>query len=227
MKKYYLIALLMLSIQLNSWSQCDNDVSTDPNNPTNKALPDDESTGIPYDLDERYLNGFDWWTPSSYVLDNMEFNSTQPYGPMSNIQSSSVLPYYSYLNKFSSTGIAPDEMNPQNGWELLLANLGRYPDDQTLHSEIDLQSIPYLVFYHRYKGTIRVFVRYGYNTFPNDAVDGVKMNLFYDLNGNSNNLSGILRHGEGVDRTLDQPTNTTALTAVAPPNGALNFWISV
>jgi hypothetical protein len=124
MKKYYLLALLMLSIQFNSWSQCDNEVSTDPNNPTNEALPDDASTGIPYELDERYLNGFDWWTPSSYNLDSMYYNfPNDQYGPMSNIQSSSVLPYYSYLNKFSSTGIAPEEMNPQNGWELLLINV--------------------------------------------------------------------------------------------------------
>lgn len=83
-----------------------------------------------------------------------------------------------------------------------------------------------MVFYHRYKGTIRVFVQYGYNALPVNAIDGVKINLYYNRQNDPQNLSGIFRLGEGIDRTLDQATNIERLTTTAPPNGQNNFWMS-
>lgn len=231
MKKLYTITFTIIwvlsGVHFTGLAQCDNGVSTDPSNPTNGALPDDASSGPPYVQDTRYLNGLDWWNAANYPLDNMWYNPTQPYGNMSNIQSPHTpAGYYSYLNKNSSTGIAPEEMNPENGWELLLVNLGRYPDDITVHNNIELNSVPYLVFYHRYKGIIRVFVQYGYNETPPNAIDGVKINLYYNRVNDPYNLSGIFRLGEGIDRTLDQKTNTERLSAVAPKQGQQNFWMS-
>lgn len=104
----------MCSAKFTSFSQCDNGVSTDPSNATNNELPDDASSGAPYTQDNRYLNGLDWWTPSAYTLDNMEFNLGQPYGPMNNIQPSSVAPYYEYLQKSSSSGIAAGQFRAEN-----------------------------------------------------------------------------------------------------------------
>lgn len=123
------------------------------------------------------MNGFDWWTPNQYVLTNMQYNQMQPYGNMSNIQSAIILSDYSYLNK----ALGAEEMLPQNGWELLLSNLGFYPDNETPHNNIDIQTTPYLVFYNRYKGIVRVFVQYGYNQPPTSSINGVKINMRYTV----------------------------------------------
>lgn len=219
MKRLILILVCVVAV-LSMYAQCDNGVSTDPGNPTNNSLPDVGSASN--NPDSRYLNGFDWWTPSDYTLTNMEYNASQPYTYMSNIQSSGVLPAYSYLNK----SLGAEEMNPQNGWELLLVNLGRYPDDITVHTFQTFKSVPYIVLYNRYRGLIRVFVRYGNNEPPNNAVDGVKINLYYKTQNNPENLSGLLRSGQSVQRSLDQPTEVKALSAIAEPNGLANFWLS-
>ena len=223
------IKVLVLTFTLSSgyiFSQCDNNVSTHPDGPTNDALPDDSASSVPYTMDERFLNGWNWWLPNSYNLTNMEFNPGQPYGSMTNIQSINQQPYYSYLKHNPLDQMSADQMKPENGWELLLVNMGRYPDNETVHENEELTVAPYLVFYHRYTGVVRVFVRYGYNTFPNDAINGVKINLYYDTDANSNNLSGLFRLGDGLDRCLDRPTKVSRLSAVAPPNGQANFWLS-
>jgi hypothetical protein len=222
---YTLICITFLSVD-HLFAQCDNNVSTNPNNPTNDALPDDSVSTIPYTMDERFLNGLDWWSPSSYNLTNMEFNPGQPYGSMSNIQTINQQQYYTYLKHNPLSPMSAEQMNPENGWELLLVNLGRYPDNTTVHGKEGFNVVPYLVFYHRYTGVVRVFVRYGNNTFPNDAINGVKINLYYNTDGAPNNLSGIFRLGDGLDRTLDQTTKVSRISAVAPPNGQANFWLS-
>jgi len=227
MKRIIFTITLLTFLSVNdSIAQCDNNVSTNPTNPTNNALPDDPASSSPYTMDNRFLNGLDWWSPSSYNLTNMEFNPGQPYGSMANIQTINQQQYYTYLKHNPLNNVSADQMNPENGWELLLVNLGRYPDDVTTHNNGELNVVPYLLFYHRYTGVIRVFVRYGNNTFPNDAINGVKINLYYNTDGAPNNLSGLFRLGDGLDRTLDQTTKVSRLSAVAPPNGQSNFWLS-
>jgi len=136
MKLKLMISILLLIIGSNQLiTQCVNNVSTNPNNPTNNSLPDVGSM-TPYIYDQRYLNGFDWWTPNQYVLNNMQYNPNQPYGNMSNIQSAIILNDYNYLNK----ALGAEEMTPQNGWELLLSNLGYYPDNVTPHNYNDIQT---------------------------------------------------------------------------------------
>ena len=207
------------------YAQCVNNISTNPTNPTNNSLPELDN-GVPYnDVDERYLNRFDWLTPSHYTLTNMQYNVNQPYDIMENIQSQQVLGYYSYFKKTIGPTIQ-ETMNTENGWELLLSNLGYYPDNITEHDETGLRAQPYLVFYNRYRGVIRVFVQYGYNQPPVDAVDGVKINLKYKVPEGSANLSGIFRLAEGIDRALNQETNVQAMSAVAPTNGTNNYWLS-
>lgn len=218
MKKIIYTIILLFAVSVDySFSQCDNNVSTNPNNPSNSSLPDDSTSSIPYTMDNRFLNGLDWWSPSSYTLTDMEFNPGQPYGTMTNIQTINQQQYYTYLKHNPLDSMSADQMNPENGWELLLVNLGRYPDNVTAHGEEEFNVVPYLVFYHRYTGVIRVFVRYGNNTFPPLAINGVKINLYYNTDGNQNNLSGLFRLGDGLDRTLDQTTTVSRLSAIAPP----------
>lgn len=221
--------LFCILIVFRGYSQCNGNMSTDPYNAQNNELPDINqqiSNPLPpYVIDERYLNGFNWWLPNEYDLEpNMEFNPGQPYQFMSNIQHPSQQPYYNYLKKH----LGYEELNIQNGWELLLVNIGRFPDNESVLGEQSLRAIPYIVLYNRYRGIVRVFVQYGRNEAPPNAVDGVKINLRYDDSpqGTTSNLSGLLRLGSGVDKTLDQPTETQYLTTIVPTNGQYNFWMS-
>jgi hypothetical protein len=226
------VSILFSLIAFFATSQCDNEVSTNPSNPSNNSLPDLESSGIPYSYDERYYNGFDWINGntgqnSGYRLDNMIYNQNQPYGNMSNIQSPNVAPFYTYLNK----ALGAEEMNPQNGWELLLVNLGTYPDNQTDHPFTDLQFTPYIVLYNKYQGVVRVFVTYGRNQKPEGSIDGVTISLSFALSLQEgdlyfNNASGLLRYGKGNDVALDQTTKTTVLSAVGKNPGGENKWYS-
>ncbi len=216
----------MLLLVIQAKSQCDNEVSTNPLAPTNLALPD--STGAVNNPDERYLNGLDWINgnipgTTGYSLTNMYYNfPSQPLVQMSNIQNSNIATDYSYLN----TALGAELMTNSVGWELLLVNLGRYPDNTTPNPDFSLNVVPYLVFYNRYSGIVRVFVQYGANEPPTNTVAGVKINLYYNINQNANNLSGIFRLGEGNDKALDQPTDILRLAAIAPRNGQNNFWMS-
>lgn len=222
---FWMVLVLTNPVQL--FAQCAPWVSTNPSDPFNPNKPDVVQSGTPsppYIQDDKYLNGFNWWTPIEYVLEPfMQFNPGQPYNFMSNIQHPSILPYYTYLRK----DLGAEELTPQNGWELLLVNLGRYPDNQTSLTEMSLSAVPYIVLYNRYRGVIRVFVQYGRNEVPQTAIDGVQIYLEYvQPVGNNGNVSGLLRLGQGLDRTLDQNSVTRTLSVVAPTNGLYNFWMS-
>jgi hypothetical protein len=230
MKKIFntLLCISLLSSSATQvFAQCAPWVSTNPSAPFNPHRPDvvqPQNPAPPYNQDNKYLNGFNWWNPIGYVLEPfMAFNPGQPYGFMSNIQHPSILPYYSYLRK----DLGAEELTPQNGWELLLVNLGRYPDNQNQLTEMSFSAVPYIVLYNRYRGVIRVFVQHGRNEVPNSAIDGVQIYLEYEKPPNDNgNVSGLLRLGQGLDRTLDQNSVTRTLSVVAPTNGLYNFWMS-
>jgi hypothetical protein len=223
-----LIMFISVFIKTDVTAQCENQVSTNPQNAYNSALPDLQSSGIPYAYDYRYENGFDWINGNDvldnkeYKLTNMMYNPTQPYGNMANIQDPLLVGYYKYLNK---DVLKNEEMNTQNGWELMLVNLGKYPDDVTEHSLTTLNVVPYLVFYNRYRGVLRVFVQYGYNQPPTNSINGVKIDLFYEKEEGVN-VSGVLRLAEGKDRSLDQETNVLKMTTFAPKIAQQVFWMS-
>jgi hypothetical protein len=191
-------------------------------------LPDSVgSSGIPYATDSRYLNAFDWINgvnlPANkgYYLHNMQFNSTQYYDTMNNIQDVNMDEYYSYLNPLDGA----EPMTNQNGWELMLLNLGLYPDG-SVHGATSLQKIPYMLFYNRYTGILRVFAQYGYDD-NQSAVKGLRVDLAYlNFNQNIQNRSGILRLGNGFDRTMDTTTLTVQLTGIAARKSPTNFWQS-
>ncbi|MFN6075127.1 MAG: T9SS type A sorting domain-containing protein [Fluviicola sp.] len=203
-------------------AQCDNQVRTNPTTANNLALPD--QTGQVNSPDTRYLNGFNWWNNGGYTLTNMEYNPGQTYTVISNVQDPFNVPYYHYLVE----AFGAEEMNPQNGWELLMVNLGRYPDNTTDAPITTLKEIPYIGLYNKFTGILRLFVQYGYNVPPAIAVDGLKINIFYNDGGGTNsNKSTILRLGKGNDKTLDQLNPDPFLTAICPSNGSeVTQWMS-
>ncbi|MEX1190876.1 MAG: T9SS type A sorting domain-containing protein [Brumimicrobium sp.] len=217
MKLRFILNTIIFVFFVNEISaQCDHDVNTNPDNPSNNNAPD-----------QRYLNEFNWWEGEQlhnggYTLSNMYYNyPNDPYGPMGNIQDVNQSSYYQYLVKnFAHI----EEMNPQNGWELLLVNLGRYPDDDTEIIGNTLEDAPYIVLYHRYKNLIRVFVKHGINEGISNAVDGIKINLYY---ADQADYSGILRTGNPIDQSLSNETDVLHQTAIASSNGNPNkFWMS-
>lgn len=226
MKKHIILIIAILVFSKITIAQCDNNVSTNPSNPTNNALPDLPGT-VPYQLDTRYLNGFDWVNGNAnmpnqeYSLLNMMYNPTQPYTFMSNIQNANLTGYYTYLNKT----LGNDLMRLENGWELMLINLGRYPNNAP-HASTDFNSIPYLVFYNKFTGILRVFVQFGYNETPPNSINGVRIDLQYITQDLPTNVSGILRLSGGKDKALNLPTTSEIITAVAPKEGQANFWMS-
>ena len=203
---------------------CDNRVSTFWESPTNYALPSvtGQSNGAD---DNRFLNEFDWVygddsTNGNYNLPGMVTTFNNPYGQMTNIHPDPApIAFYMYLYEQML-------MSPENGWELLQFNLGRYPNNSE-HSFTNLISLPYIIIYNKYSNIIRVFVTYGENETPEESIDGVKIDLSFitDLEG-LNNLSGLFRLGAGSDKTLDQTTSSGQLTAVAKNPGFENLWYS-
>jgi hypothetical protein len=227
MKKYFLLFAIVILCKITI-AQCDNNVSTNPSSPTNSALPDIPGN-IPFNnFDTGYLNHFDWVNGNAglpngeYTLTNMYYNVNQPYGNMANIQDANLTGFYTYLNKH----LGAEAMSIINGWELMLVNLGTYPNN-TPHNLTTLSNVPYLVFYNKYSGVLRVFVRYGNNEPPNGSINGVKIDLEYQVLPPSNgNISGVLRLGEGRDRALNKSTNVKKMTIIAPKKAQATFWMS-
>lgn len=210
---------MLLLVSNTIVAQCINDVSTDHLAPNNDALPIDllHPTG-----DTRYLNQFNIYplTPGGsledYDLTSMYFAGVQLL-EMDNIWSNQVIPYYNYISK------EPIPIS-KNGWELLLLNVGRYPDDLTPNtSNESFQSIPYIVIYNRYSGLLRVFANFGLDQTVGNGPDAVEIILSYP---NPAVMSGLLRLNEGNDRALDINSKVITTKAIAKATNTQRQWFS-
>lgn len=212
--------------------ECVNEVSTHPNDEPSishlNALPQDNNQP-----DTRFLNKWEWWYQQSQTnvipINNMGQSSGQFYGsPMDHFNHSSQGGFYSYL----SVNVR-EVMLPENGWELVSDNRGWYPDQETdvpmdhasgqWKAEPTLRSIPYLIFYNKYSGMARIFVRYGNNQTPINSINAVEITLVHE---DLKNMTGMLRLGAGYDRTLDQNSIVTTISATVPSPGDENQWFS-
>jgi len=200
----YILRLLFIVCTFTAFSQtnCDNQVSTDYTNPSSLSLPEFNS--------DYFLNGFNWLAKeggnySSYQLDNMSSNNYEFY-EMDNIMSSPY-PEYDYLKK---------NLLPlfKNGWELLGVNLGRFPNDTIVISNIygnSLSHLPYIYLYNRYSGVVRVFVKFkGYHQIG-EEVEFLKVKISYTDYGPK---SGLLRYNNGYDQALDVSSKTYDVSSI-------------
>jgi hypothetical protein len=222
--KTILIILAQLCVSIITFGQthCDNDVSTDYLHPTNNALPQDlvYPTG-----DSRYLNGTNWYplTPGGnledYDLSNMMWSGI-PLLEMDNIWSNQTIPYYNYVSSSPKPLI-------QNGWELLLINLGRYPNDvDVFTSNESFQALPYIVIYNRYTGLMRVFANFGLDNLVGEGADAVEITLEFLDDGLVRKTSGLLRLYEGYDKSLDQTTTAFKSISLAKATNTARQWFS-
>jgi hypothetical protein len=235
MKKTRLTCVLLMIIHIStSYSQCVNEVSTHPDaqhtEKHKQSLP--KNNGQP---DERFLNGWYWWynkDPQSFnaiPLNNMGLNPGQTYGStMQHFNADASSGHYYYLSKDYQ-----EVMLPENGWEILADNRGWYPDFETdvpmnktsgtWTESPELRSIPYLLFYNKYTGIARVFARYGNNEPPQGTINVAEISIVHP---DDKRMSGILRLGDGYDRTLDQNSIIQKVSAVVPAPGSAAKWFS-
>lgn len=235
MKNYILfLVFISIGIQQGLYSQCVNEVNTRYDHvPSQKHL--DVLPSFNNQPDERFLNGWKWWfdgginANNSIPLNNMGQSSGSFYGSsMKHFNDDSQLPYYSYLS-FDFQEV----MLPENGWELLADNRGWYPSNDIeipmnhsageWTSSENLRKIPYLLFYNKFTGVARIFARYGNNSSPIGSINAAEISLYHI---NEDNMSGLLRLGDGLDRSLEQKSLIKRISATVPSPGDENKWFS-
>lgn len=215
--KIYIIAFFAVSFG-NVFSQCVNNVSTNYEAPTNNSLPDNTFvSGGP--VENKFLNLFNWFPVnngfySGYTPVNMQYAGIN-IGYLSNIMDAQSSPtYYNYLYD------GPQPFS-QDGWELLLVNLGKYPNGDIITVQEGLQpGLPYIVIYNKYTGVIRVFFSYGVD---GEGADAVEIQLSFQ---SVQKASGLIRLADGKDVALDKPTKVTLIKSVAKDPNLSYKWMS-
>lgn len=235
MKK--LLLFLIVIHQLYGFGQnspCVNEVSTNPENPTNSNLPNETVT----DYDLRFLNEFNWipFNGAGNLGDlqtvGFPYLGTNQYMfPLYNVPTGNSQ-FYTYLNNElimptnGQGGFLPDH---QNGWELLAVNLGFFPDGSPYTDVSGATNkhprIPYVILYHRYLSKIRVFANIGDEWATNNAYDAVRIRLTLN-NENGFEKNGLFRLQEGTDQTLDQTTDILSVGALAEAPNDKQRWFS-
>lgn len=212
MKRVLIIVLLAITQKIWAQNDCVHGVSTNPVNPKNNSLPNTANGS-----GSNFLNSFNWlpiqndgtWAP--YQLTNTIGNNQI----MQSLYSNQVSDYYDYINQ-------DDKPVPQNGWELLLLNIGAFPNGSS-NPNLNFKDVPYIVLYNRYKGVIRIFANYGEGYLPAGiSIDAVKVELGFT----NNSVSGLLRLNKGNDQALDQVTLVTKTVALAQHPNSPGKWFS-
>lgn len=213
MKFILIITILFgLALGISAQNNCINEVSTDPNDPYNSMLPTTQiqgsSTAIPDD--PRFINRYDWTATSNLQLQNMQINQEMLY-----LHNASA-PYYNYI----SDG---EPMTPENGWELMLYNVGTYPDLSD-NPNGEAADIPYIALYNRFTGILRVFATYGDGYLPSGiSFDGVLISVEF---ASANIVNGALRLRDGGDKALDNQTSALNTLATALHLNSPSKWFS-
>jgi hypothetical protein len=160
MKNYMFILLAFL--RKISFSQlittvCDNVpyqiTSTDWQNPFNANLPLPNSNYFDSDY---FKNRYDWNDQAGFHLVNMKFAGIT-LGDMSTLSNTQLGAYYDYIYYESPA----HKHLFSEGWELLLINVGQFPDKIHNYTSTLNKALPYVVLYNLYRGIIRVFVGMG------------------------------------------------------------------
>lgn len=208
MKQYLYLFALQLFVSGTLFSQCVNHVSTHHEDPVNNVVPDNAYVNNDPNQGNQFENTFNWFPVSNgfysgYSPVNMVY-AGNPITYLSNIMDAQSSPtYYNYIYD------GPLPLN-KNGWELLLVNLGTFPNGDIITVANGQQpGLPYIVIYNKYSGVVRVFFSYG---IDGEGADAVEVELRFQKD---NELSGLLRLANAKDIALDQPTTVKLVKSVA------------
>ena len=224
MKNYILLSLIFLS--KITFSQlittvCDNVpyqiTSTDWQNPYNANLP--QSNGSYFNADY-FKNRYDWNDQNGFDLVNMQFAGI-PLGDMSTLSNTQLGAYYDYIYYESPA----HKHLFSEGWELLLINVGKFPDKINDYTSTLYKALPYVVLYNRYRGLIRVFVGMGPDATVSTSPDALNIRLSFKT-AIQNNLTGLLRLYEGCDQALDQKTDVKDVGTISKAVSEQSRWAS-
>ena len=212
MKK--LIYTLITLISNYSFSQlvttmCDNvpytATSTNYLNPINVNLPKDNP---PYFTADYFKNKHNWNDPAGFQLTNMQFGNINLPAMMS-LDNTQLGDYYNYIYYESP---AHQHLNSE-GWELLLINVGKYPDNIHPYTSVANKALPYIVLYNKYRSLIRVFVGMGPDCSVSTCPDALSVSLSFNTQV-PNNVNGLLRLYEGNDQALDQKSDISSASTI-------------
>lgn len=239
MKKLLFLLPLLCAFALAK-AQCIKNISTNPDNPLNEEFLPLINDWFPNNgphTNNSFLNTFDWRWPN-----NIEVDLGMPWShPLNNFSGIYNMNNPFSINMGSDFAYLQQPENPElrdfhweDGWELLWMNLGYFPNGDPINapsngtyfgnngieSEPTPANIPYFVLYNRYSGLMRLFANVWFDNL-NASFQDIVVTLQYTANSDeSKNLSGILRHASGLDRTLDQATAITSVNSprLHPPN---------
>lgn len=233
MKKYIITLVAFL---FNSWilSQNCQDCFEDKNISTNPADPENCEMDIKANgKNNQFLNSFKWGDTSNLgIFLPVTLNPSAGWLVPSYTTGSQLMqsPYnLGYLKQPNGTPIKDYDYQWEDGWELMFMNTGYWPDGSEydvansanmINHAVPLASrkVPYLVMYNRYTGKMRFF----FNVF---SKLGDFQNISLEIGYFSSPLgSGVFRHGNSLDRALDQETITPSFSTHFLNSNNLTSW---
>jgi hypothetical protein len=210
--KKTIILIIFIGQSLTVLTQCVNGTSTNPSNPINNQI------GA---TNPELLNSFLWVDPLAvanqslniYSLYNMNTPNNTPvthiFNPFHLANQS-----YSYLTQGDLNKL---DYHWEDGWELLSLNFGHNPDGSII-TPVN-PSIPYLIFYNRYRGILRVFFN-SLTGLGSSTYDGVTIKLAFA----DNQVSGTFMPSQTVLQGLDKETNVTEIQSYSDHPNNSNLW---
>lgn len=211
---------------------CMNGVSTNPASPTNP-----QTTSTYMQAPEFINSSFDWHqrvgqnSLAPWVSDNMIYDPANSFGG----------PNY-YISPFDPNGTPwaqgyfptnYDDMDffPEDGWELLYINMGKFPDGTTTTTKIS--STPYVVLYNKYRSIMRVFGKTGELDYISSPIRSVQIKFNFkstDPNnqtpttGNSHQVSGLFSGQNTYIKALDKETEVYQTISLVNHPNTVNQW---
>lgn len=185
-------------------------ISTNPFAPSNPTAPE-----------ASFINEFNWFQEAvNNVLFDIPLTNMSDYFSISSMLN----PYNddnALCHYLMEADLSELDVHPEDGWELLFINLGRYPDGTTYSSQNS--NMPYIILYNKYRSIVRVF---GNCKFVQTNFSEVSVTLGFDI-VHAPYVSGLLRFNNGTDRTMDQTTDVASVTSycILPTNH--NEWFHV
>ena len=209
-----LLAIIIISPSVMANAQCVNGISTNPSNPVNSQI---------MNIRPELLNTFDWaeQLPGNgigfYPLHDMN----------TSFQSGMINPYNSQNLYYHlvSAGVPQRDYHWEDGWEMLSFNLGYYPDGTWVENVADghddpiHQEIPYIIFYNRYRGIVRVF--FNSLTGITNAYKGVTIILKFEK---ENEISGTFMPAQTILQGLDKKTNVKKVRSYSDHPNNSQLW---
>jgi hypothetical protein len=190
---------------------CNANINTDYNYPKNSERLD-------------LLNQFNWLQQNS--------SGTAPQAFININRNNAIVPIqHPFLNDrseywwFSNYKIGQQpsfdnhNMHPKLGWQLLHYNLGLNLFSNTSLITMPQVFNPYMIFYNKYTGKMRMFVSPGSGlSFDSTSV------VITHVNSTTSSSSAIFSHNEDYISALDRPTEINAITS-SIPFATPNSWV--